>query len=214
MSLRETLGLAHTAQCKLHIAAGRPDRDLRFVLGHALTLDNLTLRLVEIEQEQATVQQPKHASGIKFKAAGNGASSRKRSPPPSRLSHAVDPDEEDEDEDDGDSDDDQDELALTRFPSGSSKPSQPPPLVPSDDDSDSDDDLPSPPPLSEDELRKVVKGGNGDELLVSLYKSIKKCPCHGHTDTAPDVQQMWELPQENKDGPRVAVAEIAPPVAA
>lgn len=222
MSLKETLSLAHTAQCKLHIAANRPDRNLRFVLGHALTLDTLSLRLMQIEEEQAIVEQPKHATGIKFKAAGNGTSGRRRSPPPSRLSHAVDPDEEEDGEDDygvdddDESDDEQDELALTRFPSGSARAPQPPPLVPSDDDSDEEDEPPSPPPLTDEELRRIVnsKGSDGDVLLTSLYKGIKGCRCHGQTDTAPNVEQLWEVPAQDNKGPRFAVAQIAPPVAA
>ena len=48
-----TYTLAHTAQCKLKLAANRPDRNLRFVLGHAFTLDNLMLRIVEIENRSA-----------------------------------------------------------------------------------------------------------------------------------------------------------------
>ncbi|KAG9772815.1 hypothetical protein KCU88_g6047, partial [Aureobasidium melanogenum] len=48
-----TYTLAHTAQCKLKLAANRPDRNLRFVLGHAFTLDNLMLRIVEIENQSA-----------------------------------------------------------------------------------------------------------------------------------------------------------------
>ncbi|OAP57485.1 hypothetical protein AYL99_08223 [Fonsecaea erecta] len=48
-----TYTLAHTAQCKLKIAANRPDRNLRFVLGHAFTLDNLMVRIVEIENQSA-----------------------------------------------------------------------------------------------------------------------------------------------------------------
>ena len=49
MSVRETYKIAHTARCKLQLAADRPDRDLRFILGHAFTLDKLRLRIAEIE---------------------------------------------------------------------------------------------------------------------------------------------------------------------
>ena len=45
----EAYKLAHTARCKLHIAAKEPDRNLRFLLGHAFTLDKLMLRVAEIE---------------------------------------------------------------------------------------------------------------------------------------------------------------------
>ncbi|EXJ85566.1 hypothetical protein A1O1_05930 [Capronia coronata CBS 617.96] len=57
--------LAHTAQCKLKLAANRPDRNLRFVLGHAFTLDNLMLRIVEIEN---------HSAGSAFQEANKASS--------------------------------------------------------------------------------------------------------------------------------------------
>jgi hypothetical protein len=49
MSAKETYSIAHSAQCKLQMAANAPDRNLRFVLGHAFTLDKVLLRIVEIE---------------------------------------------------------------------------------------------------------------------------------------------------------------------
>ncbi|KEF58706.1 uncharacterized protein A1O9_06632 [Exophiala aquamarina CBS 119918] len=48
-----TYSLAHTAQCKLKLSAKRGDRDLRFILGHAFTLDNVMLRIMEIENQTA-----------------------------------------------------------------------------------------------------------------------------------------------------------------
>ena len=50
---RLTYQVAHSAQCKLNLAANRPDRNLRFVLGHAFTLDKVLLRIVEIESQSA-----------------------------------------------------------------------------------------------------------------------------------------------------------------
>lgn len=220
-SLRETLSIAHTAECKLHIAANRADRDLRFLLGHALTLDSVSLRLVEIERETSTVQQPTHASGVKFQAAGTRSTPRKPSPPPSKLSaiHAGDSDEGDDDAAASDSDeafsseDDQDELALMRFPSGSARPrEEPPPLVPSDDDSEDEEDLPSPELPDEDVLRDITKGESNEELM-SMYADVKRCPCHGHHVDAPKLGRIWELPGKlgggRGDGVRMAVAEVA-----
>ncbi|KAK4943573.1 hypothetical protein LTR10_016867 [Elasticomyces elasticus] len=143
--------LAHTAQCKLKLAANRPDRNLRFVLGHAFTLDKVMLRIVEIENQGAksafsegtkgptdydehydctapkpvehydcTKQAPDPVSAqpepasrgrrISFKdnnarpsstagvASNNGTNSpsRKRSPPPVKVAHALIDDDEDE----------------------------------------------------------------------------------------------------------------------
>ncbi|KAF2439807.1 hypothetical protein P171DRAFT_112462 [Karstenula rhodostoma CBS 690.94] len=214
-SLRETLSIAHTAECKLHLAANRPDRDLRFMLGHALTLDSVSLRLVEIEEEAATVQQPSHATGVRFQAANNCPTKRKTSPPPNRFAemHASDEDDEEEEDEYISSDDDQDELSLMRFPSGSAKPPQEPPdLVPSEEGSSDEDDPPSPELPSEELLRDIMKG-DGDENLRSAYAGVKKCHCHGHHEDAPKIQRMWEIPakegEQRADGVRIAVAEVA-----
>ncbi|ETN46177.1 uncharacterized protein HMPREF1541_00361 [Cyphellophora europaea CBS 101466] len=48
--------LAHSARCKLALSANRPDRNLRMVLGHAFALDNLLVRIVEIENESVANQ--------------------------------------------------------------------------------------------------------------------------------------------------------------
>ncbi|KAL1596313.1 hypothetical protein SLS60_008958 [Paraconiothyrium brasiliense] len=214
-SLRETLSIAHTAECKLRLEVDRPDRDLRFMLGHALTLDSVSLRLVEIEREAATVQQPSHASGVKFQAASNGSTKRRTSPPPSRFAemHASDEDEEDDEDEYISSDDEQDELSLIRFPSGSAKPPQEPPeLVPSEENSSDEEDPPSPELPSEDVLRNITKG-DGDEDLMNAYAGVRKCPCHGHHEDAPRISRMWEIPakegEQRADGVRIAVAEVA-----
>lgn len=216
-SLRETLSIAHTAECKLHIAANRPDRGLRFLLGHALTLDSVTLRLVEIENEITTVQQPSHASDVKFQSMCSRSTTRKKSPPPSRLTETLSNDEEEYDEEDEavgnfSSEDDQDELALVRFPSGAAQPPQePPPLVQSDDSSD-EEDPPSPELPSEDFLRALTKG-EGDKDLTDMYATVKNCPCHEHQENAPKLGRIWEIPaeagKERAAGIRVAVAEVS-----
>ena len=212
-SLRETLSIAHTAECKLHLAATRPDRDLRFLLGHALTLDSITLRLLEIDRETSTIAQPRHASSVKFQAAGNGSTVRRRSPPPSRLAEIDASDEEEDEEDDLSSDDDQDELALMRFPSGSERaPEEVPGLVEEDGSSDEEEGPRSPEGLDEEFLRGVTSG-EGDGELMDMYAKVKKCPCHGHHVDAPELGRIWELPpktgEERADGVRIAVAEVA-----
>ncbi|RMZ83119.1 hypothetical protein DV738_g1261, partial [Chaetothyriales sp. CBS 135597] len=67
-SQRDTYRIAHTARCKLQLAANRPDRDLRFILGHAFTLDNLLLRIVEIENSRQSLDKDK---GKQTKGAGD-----------------------------------------------------------------------------------------------------------------------------------------------
>jgi hypothetical protein len=216
MSLKDTWTLAHTAQCKLHLAVNRPDRNWRFVVGHAVHLDSLMLRIVEMEED---IVQSEQSTDVKFKGAGNAQmcggppyqssnTGRRRArspPPPQRLDSSSEEEDEDvdgEDEDEG--------LGLTRFPSGSARSPQPPPLDPSDDSSSDEDEellvtLPEPDPA----VLKSITKEKGDEELASVYNSIKNCRCHkGH---APSINNIWELPQEGnseKGNVRTAVVEI------
>lgn len=223
MSIKQTYTLAHTAQCKLRMAAEKPDRNLRFLVGHAMHLDSLNLRILEIERG---IEQPDHASDVRFKGAGNAVAAggnhlpskspavgrRTRSPPPP----TVDEDDDSDDGDDGLSDDgnedEEAELALQRFPSAAAQP-HPPPLDPSDDSSsssDEDDELALPARQSPDPaVLRLITQGKGDEVLANLYKSVKSCPCQAEHKEAPVFQNIWELPQEGDGKVRRAVAEVA-----
>jgi hypothetical protein len=222
MSLKETYSLAHTARCKLQLSVDRPDRNLRFVVGHAMHLDSLMLRIVEIEE---SVQQPQHASAVKFRgtpASGStGALPRlprtmaKRSPPP--RAEELDSDEDEDEDEDVEDDGDEEDLGLTRFPSGSAAPPRhaqhTPQLIPSDGDSssssDDDDDgdgdgLAGRDPES---FRDIINGNsNGDQFLAELYNDVKNCPCH--KSDAPKIERAWEIPGE-EGGKRMAVVEVA-----
>jgi len=207
MSLKETYSLAHTAQCKLRMAAERPDRNLRFLVGHAMHLDSLMLRIVQIEE---TIDQPQHASEVKFKGAGIDSEHHKsplscRSPPPQAEEEDEELDQEPID-DDAEEDDEDDDLGLTRFASGTAEPPRypenPPQLIPSDEDSESSDEEDYNPDLLKD---IISKNNDGDQFLADLYNDVKGCICH--KSDAPAVGRMWELPSE-KGGVRTAVAEI------
>jgi len=218
MSAREIITLAHTAQCKLALAADKPDRNLRFLVGHAMHLDALTLRLVEIDEG---IVQPKHATGVKFKGTANevaaggdhrpenspAVTKKARSPPPTKRDEDDEDDDDDEEEfEDDDQIDDDEGLSLQRFSSGSAKPPQDvPALDPSDEASDSsdEDDLLADPTF----LREITKG-KGDDVLRELYGTVKGCPCQDHHKTAPVVERMWELPGKEGVGRR-AVAEVS-----
>ncbi|TID26821.1 hypothetical protein E2P81_ATG01282 [Venturia nashicola] len=242
MSLKQTYTLAHTARCKLHLAADRPDRDLRFLVGHAMHLDSLLLRIIEIE-ENVQVETPSHSSGLSFKGVVHGSTSREvhksplsRKSPPPRLAG----DESSDDDDDGDGDDEMSkiagyeeeaemgdgELSLSRFPSGSSRTprsisSTPTPaLDPSDkgvvstSSSSSDNDDGEEYNLDPAFLRELVKT-DGDEGLKKVYHDISSCPCH--EDKGAVVERMWEVPrglEGGKEGVRYAVAEFQQSVAA
>jgi hypothetical protein len=211
MSLKETYTLAHTARCKLHLAADRPDRDLRFLVGHAMHLDSLMLRIIEIEE---SVEKPSHSSGLSFKGVSHESSSKlqrsplaRRSPPPKSAEDESDSDEVADYEDEADMGDG--ELSLTRFPSGSARPprdSPAPALDPSDGDesSSSDDEDYNWDPAF---LRDLVKT-DSDENLKKTYHDVSSCPCH--KGEGPTVERMWEIPSQEggREGVRYAVAEL------
>jgi len=52
MSITQTYYLAHKARAKLSSEAGRPDHNLRLLVGHANMLDSLMLELADAEREQ------------------------------------------------------------------------------------------------------------------------------------------------------------------
>jgi len=52
MSITQTYFLAHKARAKLSTEAGRPDHNLRLLVGHANLLDSLMLDLADAEREQ------------------------------------------------------------------------------------------------------------------------------------------------------------------
>lgn len=222
MSAEETYSLAHTARCKLQMAADRPDRNLRFILGHAFTLDKLMLRVVEIESESSesesssdddnaygdfpTATNPERERRVSFQNNAKPqvtVTARNRSPPPggdadgSDEEYAVD-DEEDE-EGKG--------LSLRRFKSAAA---QPPRLIDDQDDDPSDEDEPVSPPSmpTELELQSITTGPESEEL-AHLYQNVKRCPCHGHQEDAPTVEKAWEVPQKvGHQGKRIAVVQV------
>ncbi|OQO01694.1 hypothetical protein B0A48_12731 [Cryoendolithus antarcticus] len=192
MSLTEAYRLAHTAECRLNLAASRPDRSLRFVVGHLMTYESLRLRIVEIEHETSRSQR---AKAVQFQGAGalRSSSSARRSPPPSTIP-GLNEDDEDELSDDDDMDDDEDDedngLSLQRFPSGSARP--PPLEADLEDDVDEDDEPVSPEEPDAATLETALKG-DGSELLAD----------------APSFGRMWELPQgeKGKEGVTRVIAE-------
>lgn len=217
MSLKEAYSLAHTAQCRLNIQASRPDRNLRFVVGHLMTYEKMRLRIVEIEHD---ISKSHRASAVAFKGTGHvdhrlqnkpstGDLRRRKSPPP--------PATHDDDENSSDSDefpdDFDEELTLERFPSGAAKQCGPPPGLEPDDmvDDDSDEDEPvSPDEPDEATLERAVKGDDS-ELLATMYEGVRKCVCHGKTE-APKIERIWELPADApgaKEGVTRAIAQVA-----
>ena len=217
MSADETYTLAHTAQCKLRMAADKPDRNLRFILGHAFTFDKLMCRIVEIEDERERMPKPVHSEPterrVSFKENSNrptgplrqeikpptkkGANGgRALSPPPDpRASHRDDSSDSDEYVFDDDEDADDPSLSLSKTTSHIAQ--QPPTLVPSDGDSSDEDDEPvSPPPRPSDSVLETITEEDGDEMLAELYETIRHCGCQKAVDKqAPPISKAWELPQ-------------------
>jgi len=215
MSLREVYTLAHSARCKLYLSADRPDRNLRFLVGHAMHLDSLMLRIVEIEE---SVEEPSQASGVSFDDTSYNCHSHqepplavRESPLPRPMEEKSDSSPPDDSADNWNSNEIETEegLSLRRFPSGSAQPprgSPAPQVDPSDGSSASSDIEDYNFDLSF--LRDVVTKSDGDEDLKSLYHDIQKCRCN--TSDVPTVERVWELPsaEVGKKGVRVAVAEI------
>jgi hypothetical protein len=229
MSLPEVYRLAHTAECRLQMAAGAKERDLRFVVGHLMHYESLRLRIVEIEHD---ISKSDRARAVQFQGTGelkkkpSTGQLGRRSPPPSQPSprnndkhHIPGLDDEDEDElsdsasddvavdSDDDDDDDDDDLSLTRFPSGSARP---PPLEPDDSDEDEYSDEPvSPEEPDQASIEQAMKG-ESNELLAAYYNRTRKCSCHGLKAEAESFGRVWELPagEGDREGVTRVLAEV------
>lgn len=212
MSLKEAYSLAHSAQCRLNLEASRPDRNLRFVVGHLMHYESVRLRIVEIEHD---ISRSERASAVKFKGTGHHKDRLQHKPSTGDLKRRSPPPVTGHDSDGSSSEDLDDEvegveeLILTRFPSGAAQaPRVLPELEP--DDEDYEDEMPSPEEPDQATLEQVVKG-DSNELLASMYEGVRKCSCHQKTD-APRIERMWELPAGEpggKEGVTRAVAQIA-----
>jgi len=223
----ETYSLAHTARCKLQMAADRPDRNLRFILGHAFTLDNLRLRIAEIETDNsaqisdsdsdndlptctATVGAAKPRRVSFNSPRPSSVNSRPKSPPPDELAHLDSSSSESEDDDIEEDDEFEEGLGLQRFDSATAKAPRAVPDLEKDEGEDDDGDLgPKSPEMapSEGDL-KIITGGEGDAELAEAYNHVNGCPCHGHK--RPDVDKVWEVPGKiGEHGGRIAVVQVA-----
>jgi hypothetical protein len=194
------------------MAADKPDRNLRFILGHAFTLDKIRLQIAQIEEDSSDDENEVPTEGRERRVSFRGnsprpaAADRKRSPPPDQFAHLKDTDSDSSEEEEELEDEEEDSgLSLRRFESGSARP----PQMVDDDGSSSEEDEPrSPPPLTEEEL-KTLTGGESNTDLAEAYNHVVGCPCHGHVD-APKVEKMWEVPQkQGYQGGRVAVVQVA-----
>ncbi|KAI7228815.1 hypothetical protein KC330_g7740 [Hortaea werneckii] len=231
MSLKEAYSLAHSAQCRLNIEASRPDRNLRFVVGHLMHYESLRLRIVEIEHD---ISRDQRAKAVQFQERMSGQKGsegesrlrsqpstgdlrkqqpRRKSPPPPPSSTAQDDEDDDELPDDllADDDDEEEGLGLQRFPSGSARPPQPPPDLEPDDDEDEDEDdydPPSPEEPSEAALHFAMRNQPNEQLAKS-YSQVRGCPCH--RSQAPAIDRLWELRDEKTavEGRTRAVVEVA-----
>jgi hypothetical protein len=217
MSDNETYTLAHTVQCKLRMAADKPDRNLRFILGHTITFDKIMCRIVEMENERASI--PSHddpvSTGRRVSFKDNNArptdllrqevepptkkgaqGARAPSPPPDpNVAHMGDEDDEGDHPFEEDEDADDPSLSLSRTISASARP--PPNLVPSDGDSSDEDDEPTSPPwVPSNAVLETIIEEEGDEMLAGLYEGIRKCRCQNDVDQrAPPIAKAWEVPQ-------------------
>ena len=224
MSRTEAYTLAHTARCKLQLAADRPDRNLRFILGHAFTLDNLRLRIAEIETDSSAYlsessddeDRPTCTAHVGERRVSFGRGSprptnvgvgRPKSPPPDELAHLSSSESEDEDDDIEEDDEFEEELSLTRFESATAKA---PRMVADEGEDEDDGDVgpKSPEMVPSEEDLKILCGQEGDQELEEAYRNVSGCPCHGKH--GPGVEKVWEIPgKKGGTGGRMAVVQIA-----
>ena len=219
----EPLRIAHTARCKLEMAANQPDRNFRFILGHALTLDKAMLRVAEIEftggeggntrsendGEQGKERRVGFAEDARAKGTDSQGARRRSPPPPVQQPGGLEVDEDDEDDEDIEDDEDEDSAPLQRFPSASAVP--PRDAAHKDDegigDMDGIEEGEKVPELSEEQLRRITEG-HGNAELVDAYNHIAGCPCHGQK--APAVENVWEI-SSGLDGQtrgRMAIVQV------
>lgn len=219
------------------MAADRPDRDLRFLLGHAFTLDKLRLRLAEIEDSSSsdegdisdeddgtmptcTGSGPGHSQAITHEVDAPVQSEPRRvsfsntNRPDVAPRRQSSPPPNGYDGPDTDSDDDSDDGIYDDYDNEETLGLQrfgsaaaQPPRL-VDDDSD-DDDVAEPSSPTEEELR-MITGGEANAELLEKYSHVAGCPCHGLLDKDTKAERMWELPQKpGHVGPRMAIVEVA-----
>lgn len=221
------------------MAADEPDRNLRFILGHAFTLDKLRLRIAEIEVSGSsdsdsdedlpeTTHNQVCTKGMPHVHAGAGAgtggerrvsfqgnskaqgTTRNRSPPPPQLEEDTDSD----DDDDAEEDDEDDGLGLVRFGSATA---QPPRIL--EDEEVLGDNLGEEDIIEGEEIEVGEKKYTEAELKrlcegegnKDLVEAYGRVAgCPCHGEKGPHVEKFWELPQpEGAIGPRMAVMQVA-----
>jgi hypothetical protein len=209
MSATDTYRIAHTAACKLQLAADRPDRNLRFILGHAFTLDKIRLQIARIEEDADSdedeeeadrdIPTPPSPGVVSFPRSANRpvAFTRRKSPPPENHAQDISSDEDVEEEEE------EEDLRLERFGSAAGLP----PRMIDDEGSDEEDEPPSPPGTPSKQELKVLTEGDANPGLTDMYQRVAGCPCHGHE--APAAEKVWDIPQTmEKEGPRLAVVQV------
>lgn len=234
----EAYKLAHTARCKLNLAAKEPDRNLRFLLGHAFTLDKLMLRVAEIETSSDSSddemdtdaadlprctrgEQPRRAS-VTFQdnsnrpsgelrqevEPGNGAVNNRRRSPPPARFEHLDDTDSDSSNDEYLEDENEDEGG-PGLQRFESAAAQPPRMIEDEgSDEEEEEDVPTSPPGFTVDELKTITEGEVNEELAELYEKVAGCPCHGVK--GPAAEHVWEVPQKpGVQGPRMAVIQVA-----
>ena len=207
MSLKEAYTLAHTAQCRLNMEASRPDRNLRFVVGHLMHYESLRLRIVEIEHD---ISSSERARAVQFRGTGHAnhrlkhkpstGSLRRRSPspPPPPAEHREYAGLDDLPDDIEEDDEDEEGLSLMRFPSGSARPPQPPPDLEPDDSAEDDEDYEGPTSPTETHrttLEHAMKGQSKD-VLAKTYDVDEESSLPAEPDPAALERAMKGGPNE------------------
>ena len=222
-SISQAYTVAHTARCKLNMAANRPDRNLRFILGHAYTVDNVLLQIAQIEgmggaanhssnqdHNHSNSEPPLQPNGRRVSFHENAAkptgelqsglappaaskASKRAKSPPPPQAQESDSDEEGYGHDVDGVENKDGDLGLVRFESAALQP----PRTISDDESDSDD---------EDDVNEPVSPEwepSQDELRTVVASDGDEEMADLYESVrrccckdAPQIDRMWALPQD------------------
>lgn len=195
----QTFALAHSAQCKLNMSARHPDRNLRFLLGHAFLLDKALYRVAEIEETQDSAAPVANKKEHLVDSKEVLTTSQQDTAKERVVAVGEDDIVPDEDAEVG--------LGLTRFASASEMP---PRMVADEGGPEDEDEGPlSPPSLPEDfDVGALIQAGANDDL-GGLYESVRGCPCHA--GLAEKSKGFWEIknPSGNDSpGKRLAIMQV------
>ena len=197
MSLTQTYYLAHTARSKLSKEAGRPEYDLRVLVGHANLLDGLMVELADAEREQESW------FNQSIRKAESTTPATKSAPSHISWADSLPPVVEDDSSDDESSEDDDEDMIDAEEPVAVRKRAPTPPAssytaMDLDSESDEEDDI------AEDD------DSDSDELALTRTSSRSSLPSPSETpDSPPELcDELSDSEDEESNTPPSPPTEV------